>query len=456
VRYIPHSQADVTLMLERIGAASVDELFEQIPGGLRFDRALDLPPAMSEPELMAHLQNMAGALPAEGKVSFLGAGAYCHHASPAADQILLRSEFYTAYTPYQPEVSQGTLQAIFEFQTMICRLLGMGTANASMYDAATAMTEAALMARRVTGRDRVAISAGLHPEYREVLATYLHNLDGGEPKIDLVPVDGKTGATDLAALGRIVGDGTACAVLGYPNFFGVVERLDEAAAVAHGAGALLISCTAEPYALGVLAAPGDLGADVATGEGQPLGVPVSFGGPGLGLFAIRDDKKLLRQMPGRLVGQTTDTAGKTGYVLTLSTREQHIRREKATSNICTNHGLCALAATVHLSLLGRDGFVEVSRTCLARTEYLKALIAKIPGCELRWSGPTFNEFGVRFTGGRKAAAVIAALLDKCLLAGVDLGRFDPALDDTLLVAVTECVPRATLDFYAEALAAVLA
>jgi glycine dehydrogenase subunit 1 len=456
VRYIPHTQADVKLMLERIGAAGIDELFEQIPAGLRLGRELELPPAMSEPELMAHLQHMAGALPAEGKVSFMGAGAYCHHASPAADQLLLRSEFYTAYTPYQPEVSQGTLQAIFEFQTMICRLFGMGTANASMYDAATAMIEAALMARRVTGRERVAVSAGVHPEYREVLATYLRNLDGGEPRIDLVPVDAKTGATDLAALARVTSDRTACVVLGYPNFFGVVERLDEAAAIAAKAGALLVSSTAEPYALGVLAPPGDLGVDVATGEGQPLGVPVSFGGPGLGLFAVRDDKKLLRQMPGRLVGQTTDTAGKTGYVLTLSTREQHIRREKATSNICTNHGLCALAATVHLCLLGRTGFVEVSRSCLARAEYLKALISKVPGCELRYTGPTFNEFAVRLKGGRKAKDAIAALLDKCLLAGVDLGRFDPAMDDTLLVAVTECVPRATLDFYAESLAATLA
>ncbi|HUT76333.1 MAG TPA: aminomethyl-transferring glycine dehydrogenase subunit GcvPA [Polyangia bacterium] len=455
MRYIPHSEADVKLMLERIGAASIDELFEQIPSGLRFGRELDLPPPMSEPELMTHLQHLAGVLPAEGKVSFLGAGAYCHHTSPAADQLLLRSEFYTAYTPYQPEVSQGTLQAIFEFQTMVCRLLGMGTANASMYDAATAMTEAALMARRVTGRDRVAVSAGVHPEYRAVLATYLRNLDG-EPRIDLVPVDAKTGATDLAALARVTGDHTACVVLGYPNFFGVVERLDEAAAIAAKAGALIVSCTAEPYALGVLAPPGDLGVDIATGEGQPLGVPVSFGGPGLGLFAIRDDRKLLRQMPGRLVGQTTDTAGKTGYVLTLSTREQHIRREKATSNICTNHGLCALAATIHLSLLGRTGFVEVSRSCLARAEYLKALISKVPGCELRYTGPTFNEFAVRLQGGRKAQAVIAALLDKCLLAGVDLGRFDPAMDDTLLVAVTECVPREILDCYAAALSAALA
>ncbi len=456
MRYIPHSEGDVKMMLERIGAASVDELFEQIPAGLRFGRELDLPAAMSEPELMAHLQNMAGALPAEGRVSFLGAGAYCHHASPAVDQILLRSEFYTAYTPYQPEVSQGTLQAIFEFQTMICRLFGMGVANASMYDAATAMTEAALMARRVTGRERVAVSAGVHPEYREVLATYLHSLDGGEPRIDLVPVDPGTGATDLGVLARVVGDGTACAVLGYPNFFGVVERLDEAATIAARAGALLVSCTAEPYALGVLAPPGALGVDIATGEGQPLGVPVSFGGPGLGLFAIRDDRKLLRQMPGRLVGQTTDTAGKTGYVLTLATREQHIRREKATSNICTNHGLCALAATVHLCLLGRDGFAEVSRACLARAEYLKALVARIPGCELRYTGPTFNEFAVRFAGGRKAKDVIAALLDRRLLAGVDLGRFDSAMDDTMLVAVTECVPRATLDAYAEALVSVLA
>mgnify|MGYP006293353685 CR=1 FL=1 len=450
--YIPHSDADQRAMLAAIGVESIEELFEDVPEAVRFPE-LNLPPALSELEISWELQMLSSVnfTTADGPC-FLGAGAYRHFVPAVVDAVIRRGEFYTAYTPYQPEVSQGTLQSIFEFQTMICRLFGMHVANASMYDGATAVTEAALMARRVTRRERVAVSAAVHPEYREVLATYLRNVDEGGPFLDVVPIDPATGATDLAALERAVGDSTAAVILGYPNFYGVAERLDRAAEIAHAAGARLISSTPEPYALGVLRPPGELGADIATGEGQPLGVPVSFGGPGVGLFAIREDKKLLRQMPGRLVGQTTDTTGKSGYVLTLATREQHIRREKATSNICTNHGLCALAVTVNLSLLGKRGFAEVARACLARAEYLKSRIAAVDGFEIRYSGPTFNEFAVRVPGGRKAADVAAALLDRGLLAGVDLGRFDPDLDDTLLVAVTECVPREALDAYADALA----
>ncbi|MDD5307267.1 MAG: aminomethyl-transferring glycine dehydrogenase subunit GcvPA [Deltaproteobacteria bacterium] len=450
MRYIPHSDADVQAMLETIGAKSVDELFAQIPERLRFGRKLDLPRPLSEPELMAHLEALAGAAPAGGRTSFLGGGAYCHHVSPVVDQILLRSEFYTAYTPYQPEVSQGTLQAVFEFQTMVARLLGMATANASMYDGATAAAEAALMARRVTGRDRVLVSAGVHPEYRDVIRTFLTGLDGGTPKLDVVPVDDRTGAMDLAALDNTLGPDVAAILAGYPGFYGVVEPLHEVVKRAAAAGALAVSVTAEPFALGVLCAPGDLGADIAVAEGQALGVPISFGGPGVGLFACRDDKKLLRQMPGRLVGQTTDANGNTGYVLTLSTREQHIRREKATSNICSNQGLCALAVTIRLSLLGKTGFEAVARSCLARAEYLKKAIAAVKGLSLRYSGPTFNEFAVR-VAGRKASAVLAALEDKGFLGGIDLGRFDPKMDDTFLVAVTECIDRARLDAFVAAL-----
>jgi len=440
-------------MLEKIGARSVEELFEQIPAELRFDRELDLPLPLSEPELMAHLQQLAGAMPAGGRVSLVGAGAYCHHVSPAVDQMLLRSEFYTAYTPYQPEVSQGTLQSIFEFQTMVCRIFGTGVANASMYDGATALTEAALMARRVTGRTRIAVSAGIHPEYVEVLRTYLRNLDEGGPAIDVVPVDDASGATDLVALAATVGADTACVLVGYPNFYGVVERLDRVAELARAAGALTVSSTCEPFALGVVAAPGELGVDIATAEGQPLGVPVSYGGPGVGLFSIREDKKLLRQMPGRLAGQTTDHDGRTGYVLTLATREQHIRREKATSNICTNHGLCALAVAVNLSLLGKQGFVDTARHCLARSEYLKRGLGDITGLSLRFAGPTFNEFAVRCEG-RKARDVLEALEAKGFIGGFDLGRVDPALDDSFLVAVTECLGRETLDSYLTALSAI--
>lgn len=450
MRYIPHTDADIQIMLEKIGASSVDELFEQIPEALRWKGRLNLPPPLSEPELMAHMAELAGPAPASGRISFMGAGAYCHHVPPAVDQILLRSEFYTAYTPYQPEVSQGTLQAIFEFQTLICRIFGMGVANASMYDAATATAEAGLMARRVTGRERLLVSEGIHPEYREVLYSYLAGLDQGRPKIETVALHPKTGQTDIDALRNALSDDAAAVFIGYPNFFGVVEPLNDIAELAKEHGALTISVTPDPFALGVFEAPGELGVDIAVAEGQPLGVPVSFGGPGLGLFSCRDDRKLIRQMPGRLVGQTVDSRGETGYVLTLSTREQHIRREKATSNICTNHGLCALSVTINLCLLGKAGFAEVSQSCLARSEYLKGEIAKLPDYSLAYTGPTFNEFAVR-AKNKAAGQVLDSLLERGFLGGVDLGRFDPAKKDIFLVAVTECHTRDMLDGFIAAL-----
>jgi glycine dehydrogenase subunit 1 len=435
-------------MIERIGVKSVDALFEQIPEPLRLNRELNLDPPLSEPELMAHLSNLAGYAPAGGKPSFLGAGAYRHHVSPVVDQLLLRSEFYTAYTPYQPEVSQGTLQTIFEFQTMVCRLFQMGFANASMYDGATAAAEAALMTRRAErGRSRILVSEGVHPEYIETIRTYLVGLDDGTPNLDIVPIDRATGATSLGALKDRLDEQTAAVIIGYPNFFGVVDDLDKAALLAADAGALTVSVTHEPVSLGTVAPPGALGADIAVGEGQPLGIPLSFGGPGLGLFAIREDKKLLRQMPGRLVGQTKDVNGKTGYVLTLSTREQHIRREKATSNICTNHGLMALAATIHLSLLGEAGLKAVSEACLAKAEYLKSGIAGIDGFSIAFSGPTFNELAVRAEG--RSASDVLSKLD--FMAGVDLGRFPLGMEDTFLVAVSELHTKKELDSFVSAL-----
>jgi glycine dehydrogenase subunit 1 len=324
----------------------------------------------------------------------------------------------------------------------------MGYANASMYDGASAAAEAALMTRRVTKkRNRILVSEGLHPEYIETIRTYLTASDGGNPKMDIVPIDPKTGATDLDALRTALGDDTAGVLLGYPNFFGVVEDLDLAVAAAHEKGALVVSVTMEPYALGTLASPGELGVDIAVGEGQPVAVPVSYGGPGLGLFACREDKNFLRQLPGRLVGQTVDVHGQTGYVLTLSTREQHIRREKATSNICTNHGLCALSATVNLSLLGREGFKKVSSLCLSKTDYLKKSIAALNGFSIAFSGSVFNEFAVRCEN-RKAAEVLQKL---DFLAGVDLGRFRAEWSDLLLIAVTELHTKQQLDDFVAAL-----
>ncbi len=447
MRYLPHTEADIRGMLERIGVDSVDDLFDQIPEPLRLNRELALDPALSEPDLMAHLSSLAG-VPAGGGAAFMGAGAYRHHVSPVADQLLLRSEFYTAYTPYQPEVSQGTLQMIFEFQTMLCRLFDMGYANASMYDGASAAAEAALMARRcVKGRDRILASAGVHPEYIDTIRTYLTGLDSGTPKLEVVPIDQESGCTDLRALEKALDDTVAAVLIGYPNFFGVVDDLDRAASLAKAAGALTVSITAEPVSLGTIAPPGSLGADIAVGEGQPLGIPLSFGGPGLGLFTVREDKKLLRQMPGRLAGQTKDVNGKPGFVLTLSTREQHIRREKATSNICTNHGLMALAVTINLCLLGESGFKAVSNLCLSKAEYLKAGIAKVDGLSIPFSGPTFNEFAVRVRDGK--ARDLLVRLDG--LGGVDISRFGLGMDDTFLVAVTELHTRKDLDDYLAAL-----
>lgn len=434
-------------MLARIGVPTIDALFETIPEDRRFKGLLPIEPALDEASLMRHLTELAAKNVGSEMLSFLGGGAYAHHIPPAVDQLLLRSEFYTAYTPYQPELSQGTLQAIFEFQTLVCELFGMEVANASMYDGASAAAEAALMAGRITRRTRVVASAGLHPHVLETIRGYVMGLgDGGV--LELVPVD-ETGRTRADALAAAVDGTTAAVILGYPNFFGVVEDLRAAKAVCAEKGALLVSVTLEPYALSLVEAPGKLGVDVAVGEGQALAVPPQFGGPGVGLFACKNEH--LRQMPGRLCGETVDQEGKRGFVLTLSTREQHIRRERATSNICTNHGLIALAMTIRTAMLGRRGFEEAGRRCLAAAEYLKGRLARVPGVSLPFSGPTFNEFVVRFED-ETAASVVGRLEQDGILAGIDLGRFDPARAHELLVAVTELHKREDLDRLVDAIA----
>jgi len=445
VRYIPHNADDIRIMLEKIGAASVDELFEVIPEALRLKGELALPAPLSESELMAQLEARMDCAQM-ARSSFLGAGLYHHHLPPAVDQLLLRSEFYTAYTAYQPEVSQGTLQAIFEFQTMMCRIFGTGIANASMYDGASALAEAALMARRYTQRSRIVVSRGIHPEYIETLLTYLNALDDDQPDVVFVDLDDQTGETNWDALDAALTPESACVLVGYPNFVGVVEPLDKIAALAQSRQVPLITSTTDILAFGLLKPPGALGADICTGEGQSVSAPPSFGGPGVGLFTIRDDRKLLRQMPGRLVGKTVDVDGKPGYVLTLSTREQHIRREKATSNICTNHGLVALSAAIHLSLLGASGFSQLANICFSRAQYLKQALAQIPGLRLRWTGPTFHEFAVACD-----TLPVSELLDRLTAAGIHGGvaleRFGPAWRDTFLVAVTELNTRDDLDRY---------
>jgi len=445
MRYIPHTPGDVAQMLERIGVGSLEELFVGIPASARLNRPLDLPPAAAEGELLRELKALAArnATPAS-HLSFLGGGAYQHFIPAAVDLLISRSEFYTAYTPYQPEISQGTLQAIFEFQTLICQLTGMEVANASMYDGASACAEAALMAVRLTRRRRVLVSRALNPRWRAVVATYCRYLD-----LELVEVAyAEDGRTDLDDLKRKLDGQTAAVIAGYPNYFGVIEDLAALALLAQGNGAKLVAGVAEGVALGLLKSPGELGADIVAGEGQSFGIPVSFGGPYVGFFAAR--MKDVRSMPGRLVGETLDQDGKRGFVLTLSTREQHIRREKATSNICSNQGLCALTATVFLSLLGKQGLREMAQQNLAKAGYARQQLGSAAGLSFPFGAPVFNEFVVRCQ--RPVKAVLADLEAAGILGGIPLGPDYPELADAFLVCVTEQHRRADIDALANALA----
>ncbi len=422
MRYLPHTEADVARMLKVIGAPAVEALFAHIPAAVRSQRPLDLGPALDEAALLDHLGEIAAQsrpAGAEGALSFLGAGLTPHHVPTAVDALLGRAEWYTSYTPYQPEISQGTLQAIFEFQTIVAELFGLGVANASMYDGASAAAEAILMAKRVTGRGHAVISAGLHPHYVATAETYLSGLTDS---FQLAPLDDRTGRTTLSELGEV-----SCLVVQSPNYWGVVEDLPALAQAAHARGALLVVATTEPLAYGALESPGACGADIACGEGIGLATGPSLGGPGVGLFAARTEHT--RKLPGRLIGETVDHQGRRGYVLTLATREQHIRREQATSNICTNQGLIALAFTIHLCLLGRRGWRELSALNLAKAEYAKRQLASLRGFSLRYTAPTFNEFALRVRGG-DAARAVEKLAEHNLFAGV-------AENDTLLVSVTE-------------------
>jgi glycine dehydrogenase subunit 1 len=443
VRYIPHTEADVRRMLDAIGASSLDALFAVIPDKQRLSRPLDLPAAIGEQELLAELGRRAERNAHAGSHAwFLGAGVYPHFAPSAVDALVSRGEFTTAYTPYQAEISQGTLQAIFEWQTMIADLTGCEVANASMYDGASATAEAALMAMRVTRRSRVVLASTLHPHYREVVRTYL---DGLEAELVEAPrgADGRT-----AGLADAIDEATACVIVQQPNFFGCVEDLAAAAAAAHARGALLVVSVTEALSLALLAPPGARGADIACGEAQSFGVPMGLGGPHLGFMAT--GQKLVRQLPGRLVGQTVDTAGRRGFVLTLSTREQHIRRERATSNICTNQGLCLLAATIYLALLGRRGLRRLAELNLAKAEYARARVRVTPGLALPLAAPTFNEFVVRVPDSAEAA--LARARDAGAIGGLDLAPHAPELGPAVLVCTTELVSREQIDALVAALA----
>ncbi len=436
-------------MLRACGVDSIEKLFsDQVPANLRLPRLLEMPPPLSELELEAELTTLAGKNGgASSRTCFLGGGAYDHFIPAAVDTIATRSEFYTAYTPYQAEASQGTLQAFFEYQTLICELTGMEVSNASLYEGGTSVTEAVSMAlRSVNNRRRVVILGSMHPEYREILVTHLQHLN-----CELVTIPTPAGTADVAQVEAALNDQTACLVVQQPNFFGCLEAAEELMAAAHKVGALGI-VSFDPLSLGVMKRPGDYGADIAVAEGQSLGTPLQYGGPYLGILTCRE--ALMRKMPGRLIGETTDRLGKRCFVLNLQAREQHIKRDKATSNICTNQGLLALRATVYMSLLGPQGLREVSELSCRKAHYAAGQLAKVAGLELMFDRPYFKEFTVRCKGG------VDKVLKKAAAAGFDIGpelsRFTWAngdkLAEGLLIAVTEKRTRADIDRLVKALA----
>ena len=443
MRYLPLTDADRAGMLTTIGAPSIDDLFTDTPLSARLAGPVDLPRHAGE----LAVERTLGALAARNRAAgagpfFCGAGAYRHHVPASVDHLIQRSEFLTSYTPYQPEIAQGTLQVLFEFQTQVAELTGLPVANASMYDGSTACAEAVMMAARVTRRRKAVLSGGLHPHYASAAYTLAHS--AGVHTQRLAPAIDAEGAV----LGAIDAE-TACVVVQTPNVFGTVTDVTTIAQAAHAAGALLIVVTTEAVSFGLLKSPGDMGADIAVAEGQSIGNGLTFGGPYVGLFACRE--ALVRQMPGRVCGQTVDADGRRGFVLTLSTREQHIRRDKATSNICTNSGLCALAFSIHMSLLGGTGLARLARLNHARTRSLRAALAAIPGLEIL-TPRFFNEFAVRLP--RDAAGVVEALAGRDVIAGVPFCRLDPdaGLDDVLLVCATETTTGEDIAAFAEALA----
>jgi glycine dehydrogenase subunit 1 len=435
MRYLPHTEEDIAEMLQVIGATSLDDLFSIIPEDCRRKGDLKLPEPLTEWELNELMASLAStmAVPSESKV-FVGAGSYEHVIPASVSYLLGRSEFSTAYTPYQPEISQGTLQAIFEYQSLVASLLGMDVANASMYDGASALAEALLMAIRISRLKKVAVSSLIHPLYRRVIRTYLE--PPGYEMVELPYLE--NGRTDLAPLGEL-GELAAVAVQS-PNFFGVIEDLGAVGTLARELKTLFVTSFTEPFAYGLLKSPGSQGAAIACGEGQSFGIPQSFGGPGVGMFACR--KEYIRSMPGRLVGKTHDRNGKTGFVLTLATREQHIRREKATSNICTNSGLCATTTAMYMASLGGTGLRELARLNHDKSEYLKQQLIGA-GFKIAFAGPTFNEFVVEFPDGFEGTH--ARLLKDKIVAGLPLAGYYPELSNHYLLCVTETKTRSDLD-----------
>ena len=435
MRYLPHTEEEIASMLRTVGAEDMDALFSSVPPDCRMERALDLPDALTEWELGTLMDGLTEKMATSPAYKiFMGGGSYDHYIPESVSYLLGRSELSTAYTPYQPEISQGTLQAIYEYQTLTARLLGTEVANASMYDGASALAESLLMAIRITKRKRIALSPLIHPHYRAVVGTYLG--PGGYEIVELPALE--NGRTDISNLADM--DDLAAVAIQSPNFFGCIEDLQAVGEIAHGRGALLIASFTEPLAFGLFKNPGNQGADIVCGEGQSLGIPRSFGGPGLGMFACR--MKHVRSMPGRLVGKTTDRDGRDGFVLTLATREQHIRREKANSNICTNNSLCALASSMYLASVGGTGIRDLACLNYDKAEYLKRGLMEA-GCNITFDSPTFNEFVVKFP--KEFKETYTKLLEKQIVAGVPLGTWYPELADHALLCVTETMGKEDMD-----------
>lgn len=440
-RYLPMTVEDQRSMLDTIGVSSVKELFNDIPESVQFKGEYKIKPAKSETALMKELSQLAGKnADLKANSSFLGAGVYDHYMPVIVDHVLSRSEFYTAYTPYQPEISQGELQAIFEFQTMICELTGMDVANSSMYDGPTALAEAAMLSAGQTRRKKVLVSSAVHPEAKEVVKTYAKG-----QYIEVVEVPQNDGVTDLDALKVLMDDQIAAVIIQYPNFFGRIEPMKELEEIAHNHKSMFV-VSSNPLALGALTPPGKFGADIVVGDAQPFGIPTAFGGPHCGYFAVT--QKLMRKVPGRLVGQTIDEEGRRGFVLTLQAREQHIRRDKATSNICSNQALNALAASVAMTALGRKGVKEIALQNIQKAYYAKRVL-KEKGLEIVFDGPSFNEFVIKLS--KPVKEVNKTLLQKGIIGGYDLGRDYPELANHMLVAVTELRTKEEIDIFAQEL-----
>lgn len=446
--YIPLSPADVKEMLRRVGMEKIDDLFGSLPEEIRWHGPLGLPAPLTEPELVRYFEGLSAKNTYQQYVSFLGAGAYQHFIPSVVDYLSSRGEFLTPYTPYQPEVSQGTLQIIFEYQTLICQLTGMDIANASLYEGATAAAEAVLMAERIKNRPRLLVARSLHPQYRQVIRTYVRNLHFDLEEVAFNEVSGRIDQDDLK---KKNGEDVAAFVFQSPNFFGVAEEPEEAVSLIHAKGGLAVAVIAEALSLGLLPPPGSYGADIVCGEGQSFGLAPSFGGPYLGFMACREE--FLRQLPGRIAGQTKDAEGRTGYVLTLSTREQHIRRERATSNICTNQAWCALRAAIFLETLGAGGLREMAYQNLQKANYGLEKLTSIQGVTRKFAGPIFNEFVIQLE--KPVAEIINKLVSSGLIAGYPLEKDYPELKDCLLVCITEIHPKEVIDQLAKAIAEVL-